>query len=493
MMKRRDFIKYCNSAVFALPLMSLPCLAEEESFEKPTNFLLLTADDLNYDSVGCFGCEIPDITPNIDRLGADGVKFTNAHVNIAVCQPCRQSIMTGRYPHTNGAKGFEPINEDLPTLGEILSKAGYINGVLGKERHMRPKHKYAWDYYITEAELASGAGIGRSPEKYYNYAKKFFESSKKQGKPFFLNANSHDPHRPFAGSKQEERAWGHDLPKVTRWIKPEEVTVPGFLPDLPDVRKEIAQYFTSVHRCDQSIGAVLKALEETGLAENTLVMFLSDNGISAPFAKSNCYLTSTKTPWIVRWPGKVKPGTIDSQHMISGIDYMPTILEAAGIKDVTDMDGSSFMPLLHGVKQPERKYVFTEYHKTFAGRRYDMRAIQSKRFGYIFNPWAKRTGPMRMDSTSGLTFKAMKRAAKSNSKIADRVELFENRVLEEFYDFKNDPDGRNNLIEDISYQAEIRAMRELLEKRMKKTNDPALHAFQNRDNPKAIEKFMKSG
>ena len=470
--------------------MSISCTTGTYCPSEPTNFLLLTADDLNYDSVGCFGCDIPGITPNIDRLAASGMKFTNAHVNIAVCQPCRQSIMTGLYPHSNGAMGFDPIKENITTLGESLNEAGYINGVMGKEVHMKPKHKYCWDYYITEGQLSSGNGGGRSPERYYEYAKKFFRKAKQQGKPFFLNANSHDPHRPFAGSKQEIKYWGDDPPKVTRWIKPEEVKVPGFLPDLPDVRKEIAQYFTCVHRCDQSIGAVLKALDESGLADNTLVMFISDNGISVPFSKSNCYLTSTKTPWIVRWPGKVKPGEVDSQHLISGIDYMPTILEAAGIKQVQGLQGSSFLPLLHGQKQPQREYVFTEYHRTFARRKYPMRAIQSKRYGYIFSPWTNRTGPMRMESTSGLTFNAMKNAAKTNPQIAARVKLFEYRVLEEFYDFKNDPAGRKNLINDPNYQDEIQKLRKRLEAEMKRTNDPALQAFQNRYNPKAIEKFM---
>lgn len=109
------------------------------------NILLITADDLNYDSLGSYGCQVPNITPNLDRLAAEGLKFNHAHVNIAVCQPCRQSIMTGRYPHRNGAEGFDPIADDVPTLQEQLRAAGYLNGILGKEIHLRPKHRYCWD------------------------------------------------------------------------------------------------------------------------------------------------------------------------------------------------------------------------------------------------------------------------------------------------------------------------------------------------------------
>ena len=94
--------------------------------------------------------------------------------------------------------------------------------------------------------------------------------------------------------------------------------MPGFLPDLPNVRKEMAQYYSSAHRCDETVGEVLRALKESGLEDSTLVMFLSDNGISMPFGKSNCYLTSTRTPWLVRWPGKVKPGAGGSRALHLG-------------------------------------------------------------------------------------------------------------------------------------------------------------------------------
>lgn len=127
-------------------------------------------------------------------------------------------------------------------------------------------------------------------------------------KPFFLMANSHDPYRPFAGSDQEARQWGEDPPEYSRKILPEEVRVPPFLPDLPEVRREVAEYMTSAHRCDETVDAVLAALKESGFEDNTLVMFISDNGMSFPFAKAICCLTSTKTPWIARWPGKIRPG-----------------------------------------------------------------------------------------------------------------------------------------------------------------------------------------
>src|SRR5206468_10648753 len=116
---------------------------------------------------------------------------------------------------------------------------------------------------------ADDLGIGRDPKLYYQHAKEFFATARKEDKPFFLMANSQDPHRPFAGSDAEKRQG--KFPGASRYYKPDEITVPGFLPDLPDVRKELAQYYTSAHRCDETVGQILRALKESGFEENTLV------------------------------------------------------------------------------------------------------------------------------------------------------------------------------------------------------------------------------
>ena len=472
-------------------VLPLPAQPAAHSAERIPNILLITADDLSADSLGAYGCKVKGITPHLDELAAQGMRFGHAHVNIAVCQPSRQSILTGMYPHRNGGEGFEPINGDVRSLTQWLTYRGYLNGILGKEKHLQPEEKFRWDYLAGEAALADGAGIGRSVEKYHSHAKKFMEEAVAAGKPFFLMANMHDPHRPFAGSEQELNSWGDDLPKFTRRITEDEIEVPGFLPDLPEIRKEIAEYHTSVHRCDQAVGAVLRALRETGQEENTLVMFLSDNGIAVPFAKSNCYLQSTKTPWIVRWPGKVKAGEVDEEHVISGIDYMPTVLDAIGLGNQPGMDGTSFLPVLKGEKRPQREYAFTEYHRPYGNQCYPMRAVQGKRYGYLVNFWAGRTPPMRMESLSGRTWKAMQEAAKTDSEIAARVKLFERRTLEEFFDFEKDPDALNNLIDSPEHREEIGKLRAALAERMKVTKDPALEAFLGRDDPAKLDAFME--
>lgn len=453
--------------------------ATSEAFA-PLNVLLITADDLNYNSVGAYGNTIPNITPNIDKLAAQGMLFNHGFVNIAVCQPSRQSIMTGRYPHSNGALGFDPIDREVATLQEELNKVGYLNAIIGKERHLKPMDKYYWDYVAREEDVASGLGIGRSPDLFYQHTADIIAKAKKANKPFFLMANSHDPHRPFAGSDEEKNAWGADLPKFTREIKPEDVDVPGFLIDLPEVRQEVAEYYTSVFRCDQTVGAILKALEDSGLSDNTIVMFISDNGMSVPFGKSNNYLNSNKTPWIIRWPGQIKGGTVDNDHFISGIDYMPTILHALHLSEVPGMDGKSFLPILQGKKQKQREVIFTEFHKIFAGIEYPMRGVQKEQYGYIVNFWSDGKHEIKGDAKSGRTFKAMNEAALTNEAIAKRVDLYKYRVPEELYDFKNDPDGLVNLIDDPSLQEEKERLKALLFREMMRTKDHMKDEFQNR-------------
>jgi N-sulfoglucosamine sulfohydrolase len=347
------------------------------------------------------------------------------------------------------------------------------------------------DYVRGEKALASGMGIGRDPDKYKAFALEFFKQAGERDKPFFLMANPHDPHRPFAGSEDEKKSWGKDLPEVRRWITGKEVTVPGFLPDISDVRKEIAEYYTSVYRCDEVVGSMLEALDESFCRENTVVMFLSDNGMSFPFAKANCYLNSTKTPWIIRWPGEIRAGAVNHKDFISTIDFMPTVLEIVGIPKIDGMDGRSFLPLLQEKNQPGRDSVFTEFHETFAKNRYPMRCVQTSRFGYIYNFWPDGQTKMIMDSTGGLSFKAMQKAAVKNREIESRVRLFSYRIPEEFYNLEHDPDALENLIHDPRFSDEIEAFRKRLETYMADTGDSALEAFRRRENQDEITRFMK--
>lgn len=449
-----------------------------------TNILLITVDDLNWDSLGVTGSPVRDISPNVDRLAREGVRFSRAHVTVAICQPSRNVLMTGRYPQNTGAMGFEEIRRDVPTLVEALARGGYYTGLMAKTGHVVPSRAAAWREIVTARELKNG----RSAELYRERTQSFLANARASGQPFFLMLNAQDPHRPFAGSQQEDNfkardagspnaQYGGGFPPAPRPYAPSEIAVPGFLADLPAVRRELAQYYTSVKRADDTTGAALRALDESGLRDRTLVIWLSDNGAALPFAKANAWLNSTRTPLIVRWPGVVAPGRVDDRHLLGGVDLAPTILEAAGVPTLTGTEGRSFVPLLRGQRQSGRDYVFTQIDEVNSGRSYPMRAVTGRRYGYIFNAWADGTTELRIESMLGLTFPAMQQAAAHERDVAARVRHFLYRTKEELYDYANDPNALRNLVDDPRYRDTAETHRQVLLRHLKASGDPQLDAF----------------
>jgi len=469
-MNRREFIGRLG-LVTAGVLAAGAGKSATASIEKKLNVLLVTADDMGRHSVGCFDGKPAGLTPNLDKFAQEGMRYFKGHVSVAICQPSRTVLGTGLYPHHSGGMGFMNAKPGTPSVVGIFQKAGYLAGVLGKVGHSTPCKADEWDYSFDQKEL----GNGRSPTLYYQHCRAFFDRCRKEGKPFYFMVNSHDPHRPY---QYEGRLTG-DAEKPSRMYKPPEVNVPGFVPDLPGVRNELAAYQNSTRRFDDTFGKVMQALEESGYADNTLVMFLSDNGIAIPFAKCNCYLASTRTPWMVRWPGVIKPGLADNEHFISGIDYLPTILEAAGIDTGVRFDGRSFVSLLKGGKQAGRDMVFTQIDRQSSGEAVVMRCVQDAGFGYIFTPWSDGKYEYH-NANEGETWKAMVEAGKSNPAIAERVKMFRYRVPEEFYNLKNDPDCLNNLIGNPAHKSDLEKYRGLMHQWMKDTKDPMFEAFEAR-------------
>jgi N-sulfoglucosamine sulfohydrolase len=438
---------------------------------QPMNILLVTADDMDGATPGCFGGH-PAATPAIDRLAADGMRFNRAHVPIAVCQPSRSALLTGRWPHRNGAQGFEPIRPGVPVLTDLLRGAGYMCGILGKVEHLQPVARFGWDLVRTRDDL----GVGRDPGAYAAAAAALFAEAGQQQRPWFLMANTHDPHRPFHDSEQERAMFDERqracIPAPSKTFGPQDVDVPGYLPDLPEVRQEIAEYQGSARRCDDVVEALLVALDAAGQRDETLVVFLSDNGMAFPFAKANCYLQSTRTPLVVRWPGRTRPFSIDKQHFVSGLDLFPTLCEAARVQPPPDLDGRSLAPLIEGVDDAGRDHIVTTFHETSARQRFEMRAIQTGRRGYIWNHWSDGTRHYRAENMSGRTWSAMRDAADGDPALRARTEFYLHRMPEEFYDLDTDPHGLHNLIDDPNRAADIGDLRACLLDHLARTGDP---------------------
>jgi len=444
----------------------------------PPNVLFITADDMNYDSAGCYGCPIAGLTPNLDRLAADGMRFHYAYSTVAVCQPVREIMHSGLYPHRSGAMGFFPLRPEVRTLNQQLHDAGYLISMLGKNPHYQPAENFCVDYSETR--------ITRSPAQLATVTRKFLAMAREQKKPFFHHVNCTDPHHPFIGAKGPGDLAGGDPP--SRWIKPDEITgVPGFLEDLPDVRREMAQYYTSIRRLDDCVGAVLQALKDEGADKNTLVMFYGgDHGMSFPFGKSNNYENSSRGALILRWPGVIEPGRVDRDHMVSTLDFTPTLLDATGLPPIAGVDGRSFLPALKGRKMAGWDRVFTFYNQSSGGKWLLMRCIRTLDRSYIWNAWSDGKMQYRAENMGGLTWKAMLAAAATHPDIKARADFYVYRVPEEFYDMSDDRFERHNLIADPARQAEIAKLRAELLAVMQRTGDPLADAFAHRDQPETL-------
>jgi len=459
-------------------LSALICQAAESA---NYNVLLFTADDMHAESMESYGGKVKGLMPNLDKFANQGMLFEKAHVNVAICAPSRAVIATGRLSHNSGAMGFMPANAGTPHIVEIFQKAGYSCGILGKVGHSSPVPGTKWDYAFDQKEL----GNGRSPTIYYERSKTFLEGCKKDKKPFYFMVNSHDPHRPYCNPRKLTK--GAEMP--SKVYTPEEVEVPGFVPDLPGVRAELAMYQNSTRRLDDTFGKVIQALEETGFADNTLVVFMTDNGIAIPFAKCNVWFHATHSPMIFRLPGLTKAGKRDDTHFISGVDLLPTFLELTDVPAPDKLDGRSVMPLLKGKSQEGRDLMFTQIDSKAGGDAVPMRCVQDAKFGYIYNPFSDGKHRYR-NNNEGKTMAAMKEAAKTDPAIAVRVELFRYRVPEEFYDLEKDPNCLKNMIDNPEYSAKVEGMRKKLEGWMVDSNDPMLEAFRNKDDRAAVDKVL---
>lgn len=446
--------------------MSTPGTADDRP-----NLLLITADDMNGDTPGFLGGPA-GVTPTLDRLAAEGTAFARAHVAVAVCQPSRSAIMTGRWPHRNGAEGFEPIHDGVPILTELLKPAGYRTGILSKVDHLAPVDRFGWDFVRRPDQL----GMGRDPHAYGAAVAGFLRDAEQRGRPWFLMANANDPHRPFHGSDDER---GHFSERQLRTIAtPSKVFTsaqaepPGFLPDLPDVRREVAEYLSSCRRCDDVVAAALGALDESGQADRTMVAFLSDNGMAFPFAKANCYLQSTRTPLIVRWPGHARAGRLDGEHFVSTLDLFPTWCEAAGVPTPDGTDGRSLRRLLGGHREAGRNRVVTVFHETHAKRRFEMRCVQDAEYGYIYNAWADGETSYQAENMFGRSWRAITAAADTDPAVARRATFYLRRTPEELYHLATDPHALRNLADSAEHRDRLDDARAHLARWMADVGDP---------------------
>jgi arylsulfatase A-like enzyme len=329
----------------------LPAARAATAATKP-NILLILSDDHSYPHVGCYG-DSDIMTPNLDKFAAQGMRFDRAYVTSPQCVPSRASIFTGRSPVAVGMSRFSAaLPREIRTYPEVLRERGWFTGVAGRTYHMDGARtsdesravidKYHLATFPDRLEFVKTAGEN---EISFGQFREFLDL-KPQDKPFFLQLCSNDPHRPLTTSGPVK----HD---------PAKITLPAHYPDTPLVRADFARYYDEIAHFDVFFGQVMAELEKRGLAENTLVAFMGDNGASQFRGKGTLYEFGIHVPLIIRWPGQIKPGT-SSAELISGEDLAPTFLEAVGSTIPAEMTGKSFVRLLRGQSYKGREFIFAE-------------------------------------------------------------------------------------------------------------------------------------
>ena len=432
--------------VFALGALLLAMPKSTSAADDRPNFLVFIADDMAWDDCGAYGH--PKIrTPNVDRLAKDGLKFNNAFLTCSSCSPSRSSIMTGRWPHNTGARQLhQPLPASQVTFPSLLKKAGYYTASAGKW-HLGPAPKK--DFDLVETRM--------------NRWVKTMQDRPKD-KPFFMWFAFSDPHRPYRRNI---------IPKPHT---NKDVIVPPYLPDTPEVRADLALYYDEIARLDGVVGRVLETLEKQGGTKNTMVVFLSDNGRPFPRCKTTVYDSGIKTPFIVKWPAKVKAGTT-TDALISSIDLAPTILRAAGLGDKLQVNaqkkrfqGRSFLPVLSDQKKETNTYIYAEHNwHDFDDHG---RAVRSAKFKYIRNYYTDIPGTPPADAVRSPTFRVMRQLhATGKLTPAQRNPFIAPRPKEELYDVSKDPRELKNLADDPNYKDELTKLRRVLSRWEKATAD----------------------
>lgn len=471
------------AVIFAFAASPL-AMAEEAQAPRP-NVLIVTVDDMNWNSVGAFGASIEDITPHIDALARGGRRYERAYVAASNCSPSRVALQTGLTPQQSGATGFFYIDDvDTPTIATELRRAGYVTGVIGKPADSNPSpgdHRY-WDVKenFGAARKYSAASISQA-------AGRFFGTATRQEKPFYLVINIADPHKPNFNDA-EAAASGADAFAPSRIIAEDEVTVPPFLPDLPGIRADVRNYQNSVKRADDTFGAIMAALHASALDEETLVIFLSDHGMPFPFAKSSVYDNGLRTPLVIRWPGRIAPGSVES-GLVSAVDLMPTILDAAGIvmPGGRDYTGRSLLR----ADAPPRAYVFGSFDENARGYPVPMRGTIGRDWAYVFNAWSDGEHAPKNDDMNHASFKQMVRHAPTDAGIKARLDYYLSPPVEELCHLELDPDCLVNLAGDPAHAGVLAQLRLATRAQMLRTDDYLLEAFDAREDRSALRAFMQ--
>ncbi len=471
MLSRREFLGYAGLAAAYAVVGEGILTATGRTPQRKPNILLIIADDCTYNDLPVYGGQNA-ATPNIDRLALDGLVFNRAYLGSAMCQPCRAELYTGLYPMRNGcAWNHSASRPNVTSIPHHLQPLGYRVGLAGKV-HVKPAKAFPF-----EKVEGFDASCVRDPTKPHDVQsiRRFIGDN--QDQPFCLVVALVEPHVPWVMGDASK-------------YPPEKLNLPPNIAETPRTREDFSHYLAEITYMDRQVGDILKVLDQSGRADNTLVLFTSEQGSQFPGCKWTNWDTGLHTALIARWPGKIAPGQ-RTNALVQYADVLPTLLDAAG-GDVSRhaFDGMGFLPVLLGKKSTHRKFVYGMHNNIPEGPPYPIRTISDGQYRYIRNlrpdeiyiekhlmGWS---GEGKLNNPYWATWV---REAWANRHTYNLVKRYTRRPAEQLYHTAKDPYEMTNLADDPAASAVKTRLGAELDRWMRAQGDPGAP----QDTPEAIE------
>ncbi len=422
--------------------------------------------------VGCYGAAVD--TPRIDDLAADGVRFDRHFVTAPQCSPSRSSLLTGRHPHQNGMLGLAhadwELHDDEQLLPELLAEAGYETHLFGLQHVTEYPDRLGYDRIHTEQPLTAETSPSiHETARARTVADEFatMATAGDHDDPFFASVGFFELHR-----VGENGHFGFDGDRYET-PDPETVDPLEFLPDQPGIRSDIAAMQGMLSAIDDGIGTVLDALDDAGLADDTLVVFTTEHGLAMPRAKGSCFDPGIEATLLLRYPGVLESGRV-VDDLVSNVDVFSTLLDVADAElpeleaDDGGVAGRSFAPLLlddeDGYEPRDRVFAGMTWHDRYN----PTRAIRTERWKYVRNFWHLPAVYLTTDIYCSDAGREVQEDCYG-----------EQRAYEELYDLEDDPLEQHNLVagdgpDDPDLESTRARFREELHEWMAETNDPLL-------------------
>lgn len=442
---------------YLLTLFSgLPLLAtggtNPGSIDKP-NIVVILADDLGSNELSCYGGKNL-VTRHIDRIADEGMRFTNNYASCAMSVPLRASLYTGLYPARHGSyQNHKTSYPDIKSVTHYLSQAGYRVGRAGKQ-HTSPRSVFDFE----EVPGFETICVSRTAEYTTDG---IYEFISRDSQPFCLFVCSIHPHAPWTWGNPEE-------------FDKDKIVLPPNCVDNDQTRELFRRYLAEIRALDNEVGSVLEVLKETKQMDNTLILFLGEQGPKFPFGKWTCWQYGTHSAMTARYPKAIKPKSV-TDAIVQYEDILPTLVDFTENGTIENIDGRSFLPVLLGKKKEHREWAYCIHNNIPEGNSYPVRSIQDKRYKLILNLRHEQSFFLKHmmgkknkeDMWEGWLQKA------EEDEYADfLVNHYVKRPALEFYDLKNDPWELNNIATEQKYAKRIATMKAALEKWMSEQGDP---------------------